>query len=66
MSNIINFDFRPKLKGYEGSEPSMRDLVYSYYARHFTIEEAEKFTAQYIKYQEENSDAVTRPKDGAG
>lgn len=55
MSNIINFNFRPKLNGYSTEEPSLRSLIYKYYAEHFTAEESEAFTEQYMNhFKQEN------------
>ena len=43
-------DIHPELTGFEdyGPEPSLRELVYKYYATHFTHEESLGFTRQYF------------------
>ncbi len=45
------FDFGPQLPGYEhaGAEPTIKQLIYSYYRKHFSEQESEDSTKEYIE-----------------
>lgn len=45
------FDFGPQLPAYEraGAEPTIKQLIYSYYRKHFSEEDSEYFTKEYIE-----------------
>lgn len=57
MNNL--FTFQPQLPGYEhaGPEPCLRQLVWNYYADHFSPTESHQFTEQYFEQLEEQFNA---------